>query len=353
MISIVVTGKNDNYGGHFDERLELTLKYNIKKFKERGIDTEIVFVEWNPVPDHPLLSEKLVNMLKNVRCYVVEKEDHDLLSGPYTHMTFLEFFAKNVGIRRSMGEYIICTNADVFYGESVFDNIANEPLDKNTIYRTQRNDIRFLKLNGLSEKHFEVATFRVNPLYNRKPYTDASGDFTMASKELFEKLQGYDENQRFVKIHKDTRILFSSLYNREVDYKEIGKMYHIDHEGSAVGTTGRLDNYRPTNGPYQWKYTKNLPYENRDFWGMSSEIVDEIELKENIHKLTFKKDFNIDQYNFDDSSYMFSQDFSNRTKVVDLSQEDKQYLVDNHIFHSEAMQTKIEEQAKFRNNGAK
>ena len=57
MLSIVLCGKNDNYGGHFDQRLILTLKYNLKQLKEKGVETEIIFVEWNPLPDRPLLSE--------------------------------------------------------------------------------------------------------------------------------------------------------------------------------------------------------------------------------------------------------------------------------------------------------
>lgn len=328
MISIVVTGKNDNYGGHFDQRLELTLKYNVKKFKEAGIDAEIVFVEWNPISGTPLLSEKVATMFDNVKCYVVEKEEHDIIAGPNTYMTFLEFFAKNVGIRRASGDYVVCTNADVFYGNEVFDKIANTELDKNIIYRTRRDDIRFHKLESLTEEGFKNAKFRTNPL-NGKPYVDASGDFTMASKELFEKLNGYDENMRFVKIHKDSRILFSALHNSEIDYVNLGVMYHIDHEGSAVGTTGKLTDYRPTNGPYHWKYVLDLPYKNRHFWGMSREIVDEIKLKNNIYKLKFKESFNPEEYNFQDEKYHF--DKNNTTDVREYVETFKRFQ-NNYLF---------------------
>ena len=328
-ISIVLCGKNDNYGGYFDERLYLTLKYNIKEFKKRGIETEIVFVEWNPIPDIPLLSTKLEKKFKNIKCFVINADEHLRIRGPHTHMSFLEFFAKNVGIRRATGDYILCTNADVFYGKKALDAMA-EPLDDNTFYRVERNDIRFSELEALTEKAMKKATFNHNPCHH-SPYTDASGDFTMGSRKLFMKIQGYDENMRFVKIHKDTRILFSALCDDSIKYELIGEMYHIDHQGSAVGTTGQLTNYRETNGPYQWKYFLNLPYTNRPFWGMADEIVDTIDISEKTKRLVFKSRFDIEEYNFDDKAYMFveQEDMTDYIKLTRKFYKEKMGIILN------------------------
>tara|TARA_R100000808_G_scaffold20160_1_gene43649 strand:+ start:4374 stop:5453 length:1080 start_codon:yes stop_codon:yes gene_type:complete len=320
-ISIVVCGKNDNYGGHFDERLYLTLKYNIKKFTQIGVETEIIFVEWNPIEDKPLLSLSLVEKFDNIKCFVVDAKMHESLRGPYEHMSFLEFFAKNVGIRRASGDYIICTNADVFYGDNVFEYIAQNELQDHIIYRTERKDIRFAWLKGLSEQDLKDATFRDNPV-GGKPYVDASGDFTLASKKLFMQIQGYDENMRFVKIHKDSRILFTALMDTSIDYVRMGEMYHIDHEGSAVGTTGTLANYRPTNGPYNWKYLLDLPYTNRSFWGLSSEICEDKEVATDVWRLEFKEGFDVEAYEFNDERYM--------VRTPEDLEEYKQLFIDFH-----------------------
>ena len=95
------------------------------------------------------------------------------------------------------------------------------------------------------------------------------------------------------------------MYYPEIDFEYIGIMYHIDHQGSASGVTRRhLDNYRATNGPYQWKYILNLPYKNREFWGMTATIYATIlEISDRIYKIEFKKDFDINQYKFDDKTY--------------------------------------------------
>jgi hypothetical protein len=299
--SIILTGKNDNYGGHFDERLILTTKYNTKKLKKAGVDCEIIFVEWNPIEGKPLLSEKLVDTFEDIKCYVVKEDVHKQIRGQYDHMSFLEFFAKNLGIRKASGDILICTNADVFYGQPVIDFLSKGEFRDDTIYRAERRDIRFHKLRGMGDTNFDLATFRNNPV-GGKPYVDASGDFTMATKKVFLDIGGYDEQQRFVKIHKDSRILFSA-FKKGYDFRLIGKIYHIDHEGSAVGTSGDLSNYRPTNGPYDWKYFSNLPYENGKHWGFNGNSNEE-ELSKNIFNVTFSEDFDIDSYGFKDEEYI-------------------------------------------------
>lgn len=305
--SIILTGKNDNYGGHFDERLILTTKYNAKKLTKLGVDVEIIFVEWNPLEDKPLLSEKLSKAFDDIKCYVVDNETHNKFRGEFEYMTFLEFFAKNIGIRRATGDILICSNADVFYNDNVFKFIAKSKFQDNVIYRAERKDIRFHKLKGLSDDLFLQATFRTNPV-GGPPYVDASGDFTMATKKTFESIGGYDENMRFVKIHKDSRILFSAM-EKEMSFLLIGDIFHIDHEGSAVGTTGDLSNYRETNGPYQWMYFKGLPYNNSEFWGMNNNST-ETKLQDKIFKLNFLENFQMNSYNFRDEDFTFK----NKTK---------------------------------------
>ena len=57
---------------------------------------------------------------------MVSNEIHNQIVGPYEYMTFAEFFAKNIGIRRASGEYILCTNADVFYGNDIIEKLSQQ-----------------------------------------------------------------------------------------------------------------------------------------------------------------------------------------------------------------------------------
>ena len=42
-LSLILTGRNDNYGGYFNERASLTTKYNISQLKKNNIDYEVIF----------------------------------------------------------------------------------------------------------------------------------------------------------------------------------------------------------------------------------------------------------------------------------------------------------------------
>lgn len=328
-ISIILTGRNDNYGGHFEDRAILTTKYNLKQLKNRKIDYEVIFIEWNPEQERELFSKKFKKVDENIKCYVVKNDIHNSIIGEYKHMTFLEFFAKNVGLKRASGDCVIFTNADVFFCENIFETLEKQAIKDNIIYRAERYDLRFDKLNGLNDKEFLKSTFRVNPS-PFKPYLDGAGDFTMATKKTFMDLNGYDENQKFVKIHKDTRILFSAFKHGDIDFEMIGRIYHIDHADSAVGDNGTLKNYRQANGPYNWKYAYNLPYKNRDFWGMDKKIFNDIKIDENIFEIKQKDGNNLSEiYSYDDKQYLMENKPEEHTQeFISLHKEiEKRYNV--------------------------
>lgn len=328
-VSIILTGKNDNYGGHFEDRAILTTKYNLKQLKKRNIDYEIIFMEWNPEKDRDFFSKKFKKIDDKIKCYIVENDIHQKIVGEYKHMTFLEFFAKNAGLKRSSGDCIIFTNADVFFCENIFETLENKIIEDNFIYRAERYDLRFDKLNGLNDKEFLKSTFRINPS-PFKPYLDGAGDFTMASKKTFLELNGYDENQRFVKIHKDTRILFSAFKHGNIDFEMIGRIYHIDHADSAVGNDGTLKNYRQANGPYNWKYAYNLPYKNRDFWGMDSRYFNDLKIDENIYLIKNKEEIDVSKlYSYDDKQYfMENRPEEHNQQFIELHKEiEKRYNI--------------------------
>ena len=49
-LSIVVTARHDHYGGSPEDRIFGPLRFNTDRLAERGIQYELVFVEWNPIP---------------------------------------------------------------------------------------------------------------------------------------------------------------------------------------------------------------------------------------------------------------------------------------------------------------
>ena len=107
-ISIVVTGRNDDFGGDFNGRFFRALRFNHDRLAAAGVSHEFVFVEWRPLADRPYLASVLEAEFQDLaaselRSFVVDPEFHDAVSlNP--RLQFQEFIEKNVGIRRARGE---------------------------------------------------------------------------------------------------------------------------------------------------------------------------------------------------------------------------------------------------------
>jgi hypothetical protein len=95
-ITIVLIGRSDYYHGENRSRIEATLSWNL-----RYIDGEVIYVEWNRLPKQRSDAGWLVERFPNLRVYVVPPEIHDSLS-TNPDIPVMEYFAKNVGIRRAM-----------------------------------------------------------------------------------------------------------------------------------------------------------------------------------------------------------------------------------------------------------
>lgn len=143
LLSVVAMARNDDYGGNWTNRINAFLKVLAYQAQRTKLSTEMVFVEYNPVENKPFLYESLIipkNEYFKTRFFVVPKEFHQSLPDS-EKVPICEFIAKNIGMRRSQGEWIIATNPDVIYGNELFDFFANKKMDSRTFYRVNRSDL--------------------------------------------------------------------------------------------------------------------------------------------------------------------------------------------------------------------
>lgn len=235
MISIVFAGRNDNYGGDFEARLLDTTHYNVERLDDRGVDYEIVYVEWNPLPEKPPLAITVADNFEKARCFVVDPLVHRHLS-ENSKIAMMEYHAKNVGVRRSQGEMVLLMNPDNYLGTDVLDFLGREDFDTDTIYRTgwvNIHDVRDVD-NGALEEGWPDAP---------PPFTPASGDFLLCSRDLFDRAGGYREDLRFTNTHKDS-ILVSTMYELTGRAVKVGNTYHRDH-GRDLQAERRVQYERP------------------------------------------------------------------------------------------------------------
>ena len=56
-------------------------------------------------------------------------------------MPIFEYIAKNVGIRRANGEFVLVTNPDVLYNRPLLSLFAKRRLERDRYYRADRYDV--------------------------------------------------------------------------------------------------------------------------------------------------------------------------------------------------------------------
>lgn len=239
VLTLVLTGRNDSYGGDFIARLLGTLRFNLRELTARHVPHEVVFVEWAPPADAPLLCDVVFDQLPELdpdRCswYVVDRQYHDVLSlNP--RLEYLEFLAKNVGIRRANGTFVLVSNCDVFLGRGVLDALEQRTLERGVVYRAARHDLNeTIDPSKVDWDALENPGNLAGPAHVLKPpyMASATGDFLLLDRDAFHEIRGFNEIYRAARIGIDRNLLVKAL-SSGLRIEDIGgPVYHVNHAGS-------------------------------------------------------------------------------------------------------------------------
>jgi hypothetical protein len=272
-LSIVVTGRNDDFGGDFNGRFFRALRFNHDELTRAGISYELVFIEWRPIPGSPFLVTLLENEFPQLRpsilrSYVVHPAYHDALSlNP--RLQFQEFIAKNVGVRRARGRFVLTTNTDIYLSRGILRYLATRTLEEGLLYRAARcdlkshSDVSRVDWGQLEdERNYEIINTIRPPLF-----TNASGDFLLLDRVSYHRLRGFNEVYRVAKIHIDGNFCLKA-HASGVTPIDIGSpVYHVGR-GTWQAQAG-LYRHQPSVAPWgdpRWK--SDVVYLNGPEWGL-------------------------------------------------------------------------------------
>lgn len=283
-LSFVVTTRNDNHGGDLLKRTQTFLSGLIFQTNKYKLKSELIIVEWNPPIDKPYLNESLKienNDFLNIRFIIVPDSIQNTFRYKDT-IPLYQMIAKNVGIRRAKGEFVLCTNIDLLFSDELFERLAKREFKKGEFYRANRCDIPtnvmqintfeeqlvFAKKNilvrhGKNPRHIHITTNLPNWMYFfdsiaividffaktvkkiiwKKEEQNlhqldfmACGDFTLMSKEDWIKIDGYVELDLY-SLHVDSMALISAkaLGLTQVVFEKAECTYHIHHKDGWTG----------------------------------------------------------------------------------------------------------------------
>jgi len=143
-LSVVVTARNDDHGGNLLGRMQTFLNGWIGQCKKVGLSSELIIVEWNPPADRPLLKKALRFPADLGPCSVRFIEVPPEIHKRYRHAQSLPLYqmiAKNVGIRRALGDFVLATNIDILFSNELIRYIAENRLRAGRMYRVDRYDV--------------------------------------------------------------------------------------------------------------------------------------------------------------------------------------------------------------------
>ena len=238
---------------------------------------EIVLVEWGPPEGRPLLVDLLDAELpgaigRSVRALIVDARYQQACSlNP--SLGYLEFMAKNVGLRRAGGRFVLATNADIYLSRGVIERLTAGSLEPGTLYRALRIDITL----GTDESH--VSWDMLDDPRNHHPYrrmkpplfAGASGDFVLLDRDSFHTIRGYNEVYRMARVGPDVNLLVKA-YSAGYPIADIGApIYHTNHIGSFQLSKGVIEGGAADVewGTQRWA-SQTVVYNNADDWGLAA-----------------------------------------------------------------------------------
>jgi hypothetical protein len=136
-----------------------------------GSGVELLLVEWNPPLDKAPLIEVMrwpsSDSMLAVRVLTVPPSEHRKLL-PEGGIPMMQMIAKNVGIRRALGENVLATNIDILLAPELFD-LATKRIANGTVWRADRNDVEFPFADEVSTVEEALAFCKSHPIrYERR-----------------------------------------------------------------------------------------------------------------------------------------------------------------------------------------
>ena len=159
-VSVAFVNRNDGYGGDLELRMARFIEYYAPYTRRWPGLFEFVVCDWNPPPDKKPLREAFDwAALGDVLHVTVPPEVHRRVAGARGR-PMLDYFGRNVAIRRSRGVFSLVINQDIYVGGSVLELISRKALSERHFYRADRRDFDFGPCRDLPGDRMEAAAAR-------------------------------------------------------------------------------------------------------------------------------------------------------------------------------------------------
>lgn len=240
-VSIVVTSRNDGYGGNLELRASHALNTMIKNYDE------VIYVDWNSPNDDSLINHLSLNGKGNLRHIQIKKEDVERINPVLVDLPIVEVLGRNIGIKRAKSDWIVSSNIDIMP-----DKLDTSNLQEDTFYAVSRKNVPVSFFQSVEKDFFSYCVKNSTKFESAPRITDSywagrydpwsltvcCGDFQVAHRNLWEKMRGFEESL----IYRDCAD--SNIMKKGVIYGQGSSLidmnvFHLDHDGHSMNVGGK------------------------------------------------------------------------------------------------------------------
>lgn len=227
--SVILSSRDDNYGGNLHKRTTMALTSLIEHHDE------VVFVDWKTVNGEGLISNIKHNLphTKKLKWVQVPK---DLLKSKYPNIadyTIIESIGRNVGIRRTENDFIVSTNIDIVTTPLDFSTLDNGSFytvprrDVDESFHLSFNDYQSLYSHLISNKDSFRAKERIDNENDKWSLINCCGDYQIGHRDTWFKMKGFEESVLFG-CGIDTNVMKKASFYSEIKVLD-HYIFHLNH----------------------------------------------------------------------------------------------------------------------------
>jgi hypothetical protein len=238
--------------------------------EEFALSCEIIVTVWN-APDFKIAPSD-IRISPTISVRIIQTGDlHSRVPNP-NGFRFREMRAKNVGIRRARGEFVLSTNPDDIFSSEMMCFLSARSLEHGHFYRANRHDTRSgevyricwptgCKPVGASQAEIRTPERNAAPYAQNMLHFNASGDFLLMARDDWFLIHGNPERPYNHTVDGESVFLAHQKGLKQVILHY--PIYHEDHERSL--------NIVPAGGFVGPSWDDNFPRttENGDEWGFA------------------------------------------------------------------------------------
>jgi len=227
--SVILTSRNDDYGGNLHKRTTMSLTSLIENHDE------VIFVDWKTKNGEGVISN-IKNNLPHTKRLKYIQVPNKFLSEKYPRIanyTIIESIGRNIAIRRTENDYIISTNIDI-----VSTPLDNSILKENTFYTVSRRDVdENFHLGFQSYEELYNSIWNNKDSYRPKDIIDSNedkwslinccGDYQIGHKNVWNQMKGFEESVLFG-CGIDTNVMKKASYYSTIEVLD-HYIFHLNH----------------------------------------------------------------------------------------------------------------------------